>query len=104
MSTGIIGDVLKYTDVIRLLLLYKYGGIYIDADSACVKPFDELIPVIAKSSCFAVNENHHIDLLANGALGSVSANLVQSNSDSNIDAQMTLRWRPERKSLASREQ
>lgn len=33
---------LKATDVFRIFLLYKYGGIYIDADMICLRPFDDL--------------------------------------------------------------
>ena len=31
------------TDVMRLVLLHEYGGIYLDIDTICVKPFDDLL-------------------------------------------------------------
>lgn len=30
-------------DVLRLMILYKYGGIYLDLDSICIKPFAGLL-------------------------------------------------------------
>jgi len=30
-------------DVLRLLILIEYGGIYLDLDTLCVKPFDDLL-------------------------------------------------------------
>lgn len=36
-------SVWKLSDVARLLLLYKYGGIYMDADQQCLRPLSELL-------------------------------------------------------------
>lgn len=30
-------------DILRLEVLYQYGGIYVDADFVCLKPFDDLV-------------------------------------------------------------
>lgn len=35
----------KRADIIRLELLYQYGGIYADCDFLCQKPFDDLLDV-----------------------------------------------------------
>lgn len=32
-----------YADYIRLYALHKYGGIYLDCDVECIKPFDDLL-------------------------------------------------------------
>ena len=36
-------------DILRLEILAKYGGVYVDADSICVKPLDDLV---RKETCF----------------------------------------------------
>lgn len=33
----------KRSDIIRLEMLYQYGGIYADCDFLCLKPFDDLL-------------------------------------------------------------
>jgi len=45
-------------DVIRYLILYKIGGMYVDFDYECLKPFDDHI--IGKEKCyFAMDPNEH---------------------------------------------
>jgi mannosyltransferase OCH1-like enzyme len=51
-------------DILRLELLYKYGGIYIDADSKCLKSLDSLID---NMTCFGMTGNH--GNVANGTIG-----------------------------------
>jgi mannosyltransferase OCH1-like enzyme len=41
-------------DVMRLDLLYEFGGVYIDADLYCQKPIDRLLPGV---DCFAAWED-----------------------------------------------
>lgn len=41
-------------DILRLEILHKYGGIYLDADSICIEPIHELIK---QGKCFATYEN-----------------------------------------------
>lgn len=57
-------------DMIRLEILYKYGGIYVDADSICIEPFDETFMC---KTAFATYENENVrkDLVANGTMGFV---------------------------------
>ena len=52
------------TDILRLEILYKYGGIYVDADSKCLKPLDSLID---NMTCFGMTGNH--GNVANGTIG-----------------------------------
>ena len=56
-------------DIMRYEILEKWGGVYVDADSRCVKPLDErfVIPV-----CWAAYENeiYAPGMVANGYLGS----------------------------------
>jgi GT2 family glycosyltransferase len=55
-------------DIIRLEILYKYGGIYIDADSICIEPLDD---EILSKKCFASWEHEEIrkGLISNGTMG-----------------------------------
>lgn len=55
-------------DIIRWELLYKYGGVFIDADSICIEPFDE---ELMKKPCFAGWEQEKVrnGLIATGTMG-----------------------------------
>uniref|UniRef100_A0A6C0E1W1 Glycosyltransferase 2-like domain-containing protein n=1 Tax=viral metagenome TaxID=1070528 RepID=A0A6C0E1W1_9ZZZZ len=55
-------------DIMRLEILYEYGGIYLDADSICIEPIDE---ELLSKSCFAGWEQETIrpGLIANGTMG-----------------------------------
>lgn len=57
-------------DIMRYEILYRYGGVYVDADSICLKPLDEqfLTP-----DFWAVyeSEDHRKNLIANGYMGCV---------------------------------
>jgi mannosyltransferase OCH1-like enzyme len=56
-------------DIIRYEKLFEYGGIYIDADSICNKPFNDLL----NNEFFVAYENEikRPGLIANGIIGSV---------------------------------
>jgi mannosyltransferase OCH1-like enzyme/LmbE family N-acetylglucosaminyl deacetylase len=45
-----------YTDAIRLYLLHQFGGVYLDADSFCVRPLDPLLQYM---------KEERVDFLAN---------------------------------------
>lgn len=53
-------------DIIRLELIYKYGGIYSDCDSICLKPLDKLVN---NKTCFAMS--HKNGIAANGTIGAI---------------------------------
>ena len=44
-------------DILRWEILYKYGGVFVDADSICIEPFDTLIQ---KYKAFAGYENEKV--------------------------------------------
>ena len=56
-------------DIMRLEILWKYGGIFIDADSVCIEPLDKNIT--EKYSGFAAfeHETARPGLIANGVIG-----------------------------------
>ena len=55
-------------DIIRLEILYNYGGIYIDADSICIEPIDEML---MQTKAFASYEHEELrkGLISNGTMG-----------------------------------
>lgn len=55
-------------DILRWELLYKYGGIFQDADSACIEPFDD---IFLEKMAFAgfENETARAGLVATGTMG-----------------------------------
>jgi hypothetical protein len=54
------------TDIMRLEILYKYGGIFIDADSICIQPINPLFENIITGFATYENENVRKGLIANG--------------------------------------
>lgn len=56
-------------DILRYEILYQYGGIYVDADSECLRPLDNSL---RNDENFACRENDHDPpLLANSFLGAM---------------------------------
>lgn len=55
-------------DIIRWEILYKYGGVFVDADSICIEPFDDSF---MNKSGFATYENEIVreSLVATGTMG-----------------------------------
>jgi len=62
-------------DIARLEILKRFGGVYLDADTECLKPLDPLLEQISRlnhTECFAAREHDiYNDLVANGVLGCV---------------------------------
>lgn len=57
-------------DIMRWEILYRYGGIFLDADSICIEPFDD---VFLSKTAFAGFENETVrkGLVATGTMGFV---------------------------------
>lgn len=55
-------------DIMRLEILYRYGGFYIDADSICLEPLDDYFLCKTAFACYE-NENVRKGLVANGNMG-----------------------------------
>ena len=57
------------SDVMRYEILHEHGGVYIDADSVCLKPLEDWL---LDCDAFACWEQEHMrnNLIANGFLGS----------------------------------
>jgi len=55
-------------DIMRWEILYKYGGVFLDADSICIEPIDE---ELLNKKCFAGWEHEEVrpGLIATGTMG-----------------------------------
>ena len=63
-----IEDIIGKVDIMRWEILYKYGGIFIDADSICIRPLDEHI-INCKAFATWENESVRPGLIAIGTMG-----------------------------------
>jgi hypothetical protein len=61
-------EIAGVADIMRLEILYHYGGFYIDADSICLEPLDDYFVDKTAFACYE-NENVRKGLVANGNMG-----------------------------------
>ena len=61
------------SDILRLELLFLYGGIYIDADTLCINSLDDFM-LNNELFCCAENEIKRPGILANGIMGAIEKN------------------------------
>lgn len=63
-----MSEICGKVDIMRLEILWKYGGVYIDADSICIEPIDS---VLMNNPAFAGYENENVrqGLVATGTMG-----------------------------------
>ena len=63
-----IEEIVGKVDIMRWEILYKYGGVFVDADSICIEPLDA---TIMEHPCFAgwENERARPGLIATGTMG-----------------------------------
>lgn len=67
-------------DILRLEILYRYGGLYTDMDSRCLKP---LYYLVNNLTCFSMTGNH--GNAANGTLGCTKNNKTFKKIVFNLD-------------------
>jgi len=72
-----------FANIIRLYILYRFGGIYFDADCAPLRKLDD---DIFDNSFFSVyeNENHIKGLVANGIMGCLEKTPLLKNMINNL--------------------
>lgn len=65
---NMINEINGKADIIRWEILYEYGGVFIDADSICLEPFDDYFMC---KKAFASYENEQVrkGLVATGTMG-----------------------------------
>jgi hypothetical protein len=84
-------------DLMRYEILYEHGGVYVDADSVCVRPLDDWLPTLRM---FAVweSEQHRPGWIANGFIGvtprhPVLSSLVQVTAGMDVPMRRRTPWR-----------
>jgi hypothetical protein len=65
---NIINEINGKADIIRWEILYQYGGVFIDADSICLEPFDDYF-MCKKAFASYENEEMRKGLVATGTMG-----------------------------------
>jgi mannosyltransferase OCH1-like enzyme len=76
------------SDILRYIILYEYGGIYIDADSVWLndKNFDVLISKVKKNNHTAFVSTHvENDIICGGVMGSTKNNSIMKELIINIE-------------------
>ena len=74
-------------DIMRYEILARHGGIYVDADSECVRPLD---PTFLDHDSFACFENEHVrpGLIATGYVGAGPGNVLMQQCIDGIRIQL----------------
>ena len=57
-------------DLMRYEILYEHGGVYVDADSVCVRPLDDWLLDVPMFAMWE-SEQHRPGLIANAFIGSI---------------------------------
>lgn len=71
----------RKADILRYEVLYNHGGIYIDADTLCLKRIDKLLDI--EQDVFAVEEGVD-NLIANGVIGCSKRNKFMKKIINNV--------------------
>ena len=65
---GLCRELCGIADIMRLEILFKYGGVFMDADSICIEPLDDFLLDRPAFAAFE-SETERPGLIANGAIG-----------------------------------
>ena len=68
---NLIAEINGKADILRWEILYKYGGVFFDADSICIEPLDESIFLTKTGFAAFENETERGTLIATVAMGFV---------------------------------
>ena len=78
----------RKSDLIRLMALYQYGGVYLDTDVECIKPIDKLLEgyrlVIASECGQPWKKDCRRDHINNAVIASTRSNVILSKMLLNI--------------------
>jgi len=67
---NLIPEINGKADIIRWELLWQFGGYFVDADSICIEPFDQIFEGRAAFATYE-NENNRQGLIATGTMGCI---------------------------------
>ena len=83
------------SDLLRYLILYKYGGLYIDADSVWInkKSFDPLFKEIKESSIFFYYINNEKTIISGSIMGSSKKNIYLLKIINEIENMVKRQWK-----------
>lgn len=83
------------SDLLRYLILYKYGGLYIDADSVWInkKSFNSLFKEIKESNIFFAYVNNEKKYICGGVMGSSKKNIYLLKIINNIKNMVKRKWK-----------
>lgn len=70
------GKIQERSNAIRLALLQKYGGVWVDATCFCVRPLDEWLPSLMQSGFFAFPDAHPDRLIQSWFLAAAPENYL----------------------------
>jgi mannosyltransferase OCH1-like enzyme len=74
-------------DIVRLELLHRYGGVYVDTDFEPLRPLDDLLGAVR---CFLASEDGH--WLATGIMGAVPGHPFIADLVEGIPASIAANW------------
>lgn len=77
----------KYSNHIRLLLLKKHGGLWVDADLICLKPLDTWLPNAGKSGVFMFSSPSKDKSFANWLIYASSSQLSVRNCINRLESE-----------------
>ena len=87
------------SDILRYLILYNYGGIYIDADSVWIneKSFDDLLSQVNETNVFAsthdiLESKEYHNTICGGIMGSTKNNQLMKLLINNIEKYIIRSW------------
>ena len=64
------------SDLIRLGLLEKYGGVWVDASLFCILPLDSWLEIVLNSGLFMFESNTKLTIIANWFIASKKNNIL----------------------------
>ena len=75
-----------FSDILRINLLAKYGGVWVDATCFCTRPLDEWLPEYMDSGFFAFNRPGPDRMISSWFIASVKYNYIAATYKNKVNA------------------
>ena len=75
-----------FSDILRINLLAKYGGIWVDATCFCVKPLDEWLPAYMATGFFAFEKPGPDRMISSWFIASAKYNYITTTYKNKVNA------------------